>query len=73
MFKRRERLPQEGLHRVNESCEIERIQFLDDELQTHHQASKLKWLQFGYVNVQQIDGQEKRQLQLLTKQNHLVN
>lgn len=51
-----------------ESCGIERLQQLEEEIDTTANAPKVKWQRLENVNFQQADGQEKRKLQIVIKE-----
>ena len=55
------------ISRTCESCGINSLQLLEEEIDTTPNAPKVKWERFEYVNIQQADGQEKRKMQLVLK------
>ena len=56
------------LSRCCESCEVDKFGLLPDELDITPNAPKVRWQRFEYVNMKLADGQEKRKLQLVTKE-----
>ncbi|XP_068762631.1 uncharacterized protein [Montipora capricornis] len=56
------------ISRTCESCGINSLQLLEEEIDTIPNAPKVKWEQFEYVNIQQADGQEKRTLEGTSEQ-----
>ena len=55
-----------SVNRTCESCGIDSLQLLEEEIDTTPTAPKVKWQRFEYI--QHTDGQEKRKLQLVIRE-----